>query len=141
MAWDPTAAYQRLTAMEKKEMLSNEKVRTFLAATAGARYKEFIWGDVTLRIVPAITGELRADIDTLHKYSGDVWTNPDRTLEQVDAVATGIYTLLAHLCLDEPFTVPQTWELIDDEQNTAFNLLGELIHCAASPYEGMKSFR
>lgn len=141
MAWDPSAAYKRLEEMERKELIQNDKVRQFLASTKKARYKEFPWGDVTLRIVPSIDEELRDDLQKLHDFSKEVFGKEEATPEDYQAVYDGIYYVLAEFCLDDPFNIPQTWEAIDAEQRTAFSLLNEMVELANSAYAGIKPFR
>lgn len=126
---DPTLK-ARLEAAVGKEIEGNDEIMALLTNAKG-QYKEVDVNGVSVKIRPVIPKKAR-------HISDDMQKTEDRTLDLVEDTT---YNLLAQMCVESPYTNPETWKIVDDESGIAVDLLKRFFDIANDTSVKIKNFR
>lgn len=120
----------RLEAAVGKELEGNDEIMALLTNARG-QYKEVDVNGVIVKIRPVIPKKAR-------HISDDMQKTEDRTLDLVEDTT---YNLLAQMCVESPYTNPETWKIVDDESGIAVDLLKRFFDIANDTSVKIKTFR
>lgn len=120
----------RLEAAVGKELEGNDEIMALLTNARG-QYKEIDVNGVIVKIRPVIPKKAR-------HISDDMQKTEDRTLDLVEDTT---YNLLAQMCVEAPYTNPETWKIVDDESGIAVDLLKKFFDVANDTSVKIKNFR
>lgn len=120
----------RLEAAVGKELEGNDEIMALLTNARG-QYKEVDVNGVIVKIRPVIPKKAR-------HISDDMQKTEDRTLDLVEDTT---YNLLAQMCVESPYTNPETWKIVDDESGIAVDLLKRFFDIANDTSVKIKNFR
>lgn len=120
----------RLEAAVGKEIEGNDEIMALLTNAKG-QYKEVDVNGVLVKIRPVIPKKAR-------HISDDMQKTEDRTLDLVEDTT---YNLLAQMCVESPYTNPETWKIVDDESGIAVDLLKRFFDIANDTSVKIKNFR
>lgn len=120
----------RLEAAVGKELEGNDEIMALLTNARG-QYKEVDVNGVIVKIRPVIPKKAR-------HISDDMQKTEDRTLDLVEDTT---YNLLAQMCVEAPYTNPETWKIVDDESGIAVDLLKRFFDIANDTSVKIKAFR
>ena len=120
----------RLEAAVGKEIEGNDEIMALLTNAKG-QYKEADVNGIVVKIRPVIPKKAR-------HISDDMQKTEDRTLDLVEDTT---YNLLAQMCVESPYTNPETWKIVDDESGIAVDLLKRFFDVANDTSVKIKNFR
>lgn len=130
--WNIEAAEVSVENWETNEAADNEEVKKFLLTERERRYKVYKYGTYDLKVVAVMSRSSR------HLY--DALMDPAK-MTSLGVAESAVYTLLADLCIQEPWTKPATWLLIDQKKNDAFETLGDIVATINDVKASVKIFR
>lgn len=130
--WSVEAAEVSTEGWETTEIAENEEVKKFLLTTPEQRYKVYKYGTYDLKVVAVMSRKAR------HLY--DALMDPKK-MTSLGIAESAVYTLLADLCIQEPWNKRETWLLIDQKQNNAFEILGDINAVVNDVRAAVKNFR
>lgn len=130
--WSLDAAEASVENWETTEIAENEEVKKFLLTAPEKRYKVYKYGTYDLKVVPVMSRKAR------HLY--DALMDPKK-MTSLGIAESAVYTLLADLCIQEPWNKRETWLLIDQKQNNAFEILGDINAVVNDVRAAVKNFR
>jgi len=120
----------KLGAFVDDEIKNNAEIIALLTNSKG-QYKEVDVNGVLVKIRPVIPKKARHISDEMQKKE-------DRSLDLVEETT---YALLAQMCVEEPWTNPETWKIVDDETGMAVDLLKRFFDVANNEATKIKSFQ
>jgi len=120
----------KLGAFVDDEIKNNAEIIALLTNSKG-QYKEVDVNGVLVKIRPVIPKKARHISDEMQKKE-------DRSLDLVEETT---YALLAQMCVEEPWTNPETWKIVDDETGMAVDLLKRFFDVANNEAIKIKSFQ
>ena len=120
---------QKLTEERAKMLEADERVRKMILSSK-ERYKIVKIGETDVRIRPTIPRDVRRQIEKI--------TKSDSSVEESEVL---MYSLIARMCLDDPFDKSDTWEYIDNETGQAMEFLAMIYKEALSTESEIRDFR
>jgi len=120
---------QKLTAERQKLLEQDENVRKMILSSK-ERYKIVRIGETDVRIRPTIPRDVRRQIEVI--------TKSDSSVEESEVL---MYSLIARMCLDDPFDKADTWEFIDNSTGEAMSFLSEIYKEALNTESEIRNFR
>lgn len=130
--YDPKLSVkENLEKQVEDELAGNETVIALLTS-AKKRYKEVDVLGTPVKIRPAIPKAIR-------HYTESLKDDPEQ--QTVSAIELTTYKLLAAMCIEEPYTKPELWKILDDETGTAVELLQMFYQTALDTEKQIKTFR
>ena len=120
---------QKLTAERQKLLEQDENVRKMILSSK-ERYKIVRIGETDVRIRPTIPRDVRRQIEVI--------TKSDSSVEESEVL---MYSLIARMCLDDPFDKADTWEFIDNSTGEAMNFLSLIYKEALNTESEIRNFR
>lgn len=120
----------KLAAFVGDEVKNNAEIVKLLTNAKG-QFKEVDVNGVMVKIRPVIPKRARHISDEMNKTD-------ERSLDLVEETT---YALLAEMCVEAPFTLPETWEMVDDETGMAVDLLRKFFEVANDETVKIQKFR
>lgn len=114
MAFNAEEEFKRLDEIDRDRIKSNSQVIELLKKSKERTNTVEVNG-YTIRTRTALTSSQRSIIADLQDSSN------------ADAQNKTIYILLSKLCVDEPFTDPATWMVLDEEEGVASTAIIKIV--------------
>lgn len=125
------ALHKKLDETLETRYREHDALKEFLSK-AKKQYKEVdVLGNV-VKIKPVIPKGVRHFTDEIRKREDE---------PTLDESEESTYRLLAAMCVEEPFTDPEFWKVLDDETGIAIGLLNQFYEVAYETQKAIKSVR
>lgn len=113
-----------------EEIKGNPTIKALITNSKG-KFKTFKVNDVEVKILYSIPRTLRHEIES---YQG----KDQIPIGETESI---VYSLIAKMCIEDPFNKPETWEYIDNETGMALNILSDIFAEVSKTENQIKSFR
>jgi hypothetical protein len=128
---DENKALKELEKTEYDEFKENAQIKAIIAGSK-AKVKSFTIGDIEIKIKSAIPKGVRDKIAALSKeYQNGEFAVADENM----------YVVLSEVCIEEPWTKPAAWKMIDAETGEVPNIILKVVEVISSTEASAKNFR
>lgn len=136
---DVEEEFKKLETSEFEDVQNHAAIQRIIQS-ASVMHKEFRFGELSIRIRPAIPRDLRRTVTQLKQIAtGNVHEDDDDVL--LDRSEQLFYQFLARMCLDEPFNSTSAWEYIDDQTGSVPNIAVQIIQLVTEDEAKVAEFR
>lgn len=122
--------HEKLDTLTNTQDAEKERIREIIM-NEGSRTKEIQVGGQSIRIRATIPREIRHDVQAYETEDTD----------DVNKTEAALYSLIAKMCVDAPFSNPDTWKLIDEETGIAIEVFTAVFKEASDTEAAIKRFR
>lgn len=139
MSFDVKEEFKELEKVEHEEAQQHAAIQRVIAA-ARNETKEYRFGEFSIRVRAIIPRDQRRIVTQLRRLAMHESAEEDEEV-LLDRSEDLFYTFLARMCLDTPFDVKETWEVIDVETGVAPKVAIQIIEMCSEDEKRVAEFR